>query len=213
MVQNREVQFIVEDTREGFVHPCTVNDLCRILGAVPAIDWEELQTFLLRQPSQKQLLIDPTWGRLAHSADIGQPGQPHLHRGPAIVLEAVTSSVSFKWDKSLSPSATRELERLKSDGHHVEDSGRYFIVSGDTTAARATQLYRTVLHEIGHWVDWLDRVERPSRMSGKSFADLTDAYWARPNQDREAFAHKYADRMRSRLTLDGGIPFDRIEIA
>jgi len=55
-VEGRDVLFIVEDTTEGFVHTCSVGDLCRILSLVPPDDWEGLQTFVLRQPTSTTML-------------------------------------------------------------------------------------------------------------------------------------------------------------
>jgi hypothetical protein len=210
-VGDRDIQFIVEETTEGFVHSCTVDDLCRILQLAPPGDWEGLQTFLLRQPTRKENLLEPSWGRLAHAAEIGQPNKPDIYQGPALILEAINPHASFKWSKSLSPSAKQELDRLKRDGNLVQDHGKYFLISPDINSARATQLYRTVLHEIGHWVEWLERVERPSSPDANSLVDLLDAYWARPSREREAYAHKYADALRTRLYEDGKIPFDRID--
>ena len=210
-VQGRDVLFILEETTEGFVHSCSVGDLCRILNLVPTNDWDGLQTLLLRQPTRKENLMSPCWGRLAHSAEIGQPGETNIYEGPAIILEAVDPSAHFKWNKSLSPSDMQEFNRLKGDGHVVQDQGKYFLISPNADTVRATQLYRTVLHEIGHWVDWLERVERPSAMNSGSYAALSDAYWSLPSQERESYAHKYADTVRRRLQREASIPFEPIK--
>ncbi len=73
-------------------------------------------------------------------------------------------------------------------------------------SARHTLLYRTMLHEIGHWVDWKEKVEIPADHGGDWLA-LSDAYFARPDSEREAFAHRYADTMAKQLTAAGKIPF------
>jgi len=89
--------------------------------------------------------------------------------------------------------------------------GRQHVFAPSRDAARATQLYRTLLHEIGHWVDWLNKVERPSERGG-DFEKLNDAYFQRPKNEREAFAHRYADETRERLVRLGIIPFERLEL-
>ena len=74
-------------------------------------------------------------------------------------------------------------------------------------------LFRTLFHEVGHWVDYLESVQRPA----SSAADWTDAYLAysrqydsKPVAEKEAFAHAYADRLRKELVDRNRIPFPRI---
>ena len=148
---------------------------------------------------------------MAHAAEIGHPGKANIYEGSALILQSFDPSARLKWDKSLSPLEMQEFDRLKSDGHVVKDQGKYFLISPHARTVRATQLFRTVLHEIGHWVDWLERVERLSTVNGGSYADLVDAYWARPSQEPESYAHKYADAVRRRLQKESSIPFEPIE--
>lgn len=206
-VLGRAVRFVGEEPRHGSLYVCTIRDICRLLALVPPRDWTGLTTFVFRQSTRKQWLLHPTWGRLAMAADIGEHGRKNIHSGPAILLEALDLSVSFRWGRSLDHAAVKELERLKSDGHTVTEDGRGYTISSSLDAARATQLYRTIPHEIGHWVDWLERVERPSERGEADYGDLIDRYWARSNVEREAAAHLYADVLVSRLRAAGSIPF------
>lgn len=207
-VLQRDIQFFIEATRGNCIHACTVADICHILSAVPENDWNGLHAFILRQSTRKEWLINPTWGRLAFTASVGQPGRPNLYSGPAIILEAVDPFAVWTWDKSLSPAEARELERLGADGHQVRDCGKYYKITSDATAVRATQLYRTILHEIGHWVDWLQKVERPGGDPRQKFDERRDLYFARPEAEREMFANRYADRMREKLLSESIIPFN-----
>jgi hypothetical protein len=84
--------------------------------------------------------------------------------------------------------------------------GRRYIFSMTAQSVRATQLYRTLLHEIGHWADWLEKVETPCAR-GEDFDAMADAYFARPQAEREAYAHRYADNLRAGLEREGLIPF------
>jgi hypothetical protein len=68
----------------------------------------------------------------------------------------------IEWPSSSRPQEQDEPERLRADGHQVRQVGRRHIVSTTLTSVRATQLYRTFPHEIGHWVDFLEQVKRPT---------------------------------------------------
>jgi hypothetical protein len=180
-IAGRSVSFIVENTRPGCVHPCSVSDVAHALGALPASDWAEIKT---------------TKGR-------------SLAKGPALYLDAVDLAKPIKWSTSLDAEDTQELERLKADGHEVQRSNREHAISVTAFSARNTQLYRTLLHEVGHWFDWLSKVEEPAARGGE-FDELERSYFARPRAEREAFAHRYADAQRSRLQNDGTFPFESL---
>ena len=196
-----------EKPRPDSRYVCSIGDVCSLLALIPPHDWMGLTTIVFRQSTRKQWLLHPTWGRLAMSADIGERGKKNIHSGPAILLEALDLSVPLRWGRSLNPAVAKELERLKSDGHNVAEDPRGYTISSSLKAARATQLYRTIPHEIGHWVDWLERVERPSERDEADYGELADRYWSRPSMEREAFANLYADALIGRLRTAGSIPF------
>jgi hypothetical protein len=145
------------------------------------------------------------------SAELGQSGKKVRRTGPAIFLEAVNPVAVWKWERNLSPADSLEIERLRTDGHSVEDTGKRFLFRSSLESVRATQLYRTLLHEIGHWVDWLEKVARPTETSPGLYDVLSDRYFARAPQERELFAHRYATELRKRLTSEKRIPFLRID--
>jgi hypothetical protein len=126
------------------------------------------------------------------------------------MLEAVDCSAKLKWRSALDPNDQAELARLQNDGHRVSREGHHHVLSITPKSVRATQLYRTLLHEIGHWADYLEKVERPAEGGAGEYAELSAAYFRRPNQEREAFAHRYADATRERLMKFGVLPFDPI---
>jgi hypothetical protein len=69
-------------------------------------------------------------------------------------------------------------------------------------------------HELGHWVDFLEKVQRPSATLGSDeeadgYGGLLDRYHSRPNREKEHFAHAYAERLREHLVAIRAIPFDR----
>ncbi len=202
-IWGRPVTFLVEPARASSVHACTVDDLFHMLELFPS-DWYWVRLFILRQPKRKEQTLRSAWGRLAYGVEIGQ------HRGPAVILEAVDLSRSRRWPKSLAPHDVEELERLRADGHRITTTRHGHLIHTDLTAARATQLYRTLPHEIGHWVDYQDKVIMASGRDGTSEGELSDRYFQRPAAEREAFAHRYADTLSARLRARGQIPFERI---
>ena len=69
-----------------------------------------------------------------------------------------------------------ELELLRSDGHEVASEARSYQVLSEPQAMRATQLFRTVPHEVGHYVYHQARLDN----SGATFADLSEAFQDNP---------------------------------
>ena len=207
-VDGREVIFIVEETTEGCSHACSVEDIRHVLANIPLADWDGLDTIVLRQSTRKQRILHPVWGRLFYSADLGLPGRATIRLGPAVILEALEVDAKIEWPTSLSPHGLAELERLRSDGHEIIRRGRRLQILTNPGSVRATQLYRTLLHEIGHWVDYLEKVTRPAGDDDAKWAELNRAYFSRPQDEREAFAHSYAASTAERLTKFGVLPFD-----
>ncbi|MEE8505730.1 MAG: hypothetical protein V3S40_05845 [Kiloniellales bacterium] len=205
-IHSRDFTLIVETTRQDCVHPCTVDDIAYLLGHIPSEDMEGLSLVVLRQPKRKEQILSPVWGRLLYIADFGR------FTGPAIILEAVNLSEPIHWSRSLTPEAARELERLREDGHKIVSTPREYILEPTLEAARSTMLYRTFLHEVGHWVDWLSSVARPSRgrrLSETSAKELEARYFSRPDSERESAAHLYAEKLATQLRQAGVIPFER----
>jgi len=138
-----------------------------------------------------------------------------MFRGPAIFLESTEPDFEFSLTTSMRPAARAEFERILKDGHLVTRNGSRFAVQCSLETIRNTQLYRTVLHEIGHWVDWLEKVERPvvppdrKKDEYEWRAELQARYDQRPQEEREASANQYADRMWVNLVAACVIPFER----
>ena len=115
--------------------------------------------------------------------------------GSAIHLDAQDPRQEIRWSPSLAPDEQKELSALTADGHRVARSRRWWSIRPTLDSTRATQLYRTLLHEIGHHVDW--------RRATPEF------YFRRPLQERERSAHRYAMTL-AKLEQRGAIPYDRI---
>jgi hypothetical protein len=203
--------FVVERTRADSVYACTVDDIGGMLVLAPAEhvsgnqDLPGIQGVILRQPKRKEAILSSVWGRLGYVANVGPIS------GPAIVIEAVSVPLSLKWSKHLEPAGQDELRRLQAEADESEFDGRRHILRFGLDAVRGVQLYRTVLHELGHWVDWLEKVETPSvGASDEAWQELCDRYCRRPEAEREAFAHRYANELGENLRARGVIPFERV---
>lgn len=182
----REIVFLVQATGPGYHHPCGIDDICAVLSACPAADLAALDLVVLRQPTRKQRILNPVWGRAL--AWFETPG----HSGSAIVLEAMDGK-PYRWGRSLSVEDSRELERLREDGREIHATRRGFEIRPSAPSLRHTVLYRTLLHELGHLVDRRDRTEQ--------------AWSSRAARAKEDFAHRYARERLAALRLDGVVPF------
>lgn len=194
---------LVEPCRPGFVHAVTVDDVVRMLGLLPSDDIAAIRMVVLRQPTKKQRILEPVWGRLAHHAEIGR------HEGPAILLDAAPLDQRFERSRSLPPDEAEEVERLRADGHSVTGERRWTIQT-TLTSTRSTQLFRTLPHEVGHHVHFDREVLRPARDDIDSWLALHEAYFSKPVREREDFAHRYAREVVERLSAEGRVPFPRI---
>jgi len=168
--------------------------------------------FVLRQPTRKQAVLSSVWGRLAYFAQFNA-----RLSGPAVFLEAQELGRPWRKSASMSVDARRELERLRTDGHPVEEVGGGYRWQLTLDAARSTQLYRTLLHEIGHQVDYLASVKRPQAAlnpddpaSEDLWDKLSERYWAKPTAEKETFAHRYAAEVSDLLRRQGKLPFHRL---
>ncbi|MGE3181155.1 MAG: hypothetical protein AB7N71_05950 [Phycisphaerae bacterium] len=177
---------MIEPVSRGCVHACTIDDIVRLLELMPGEDSRGFAQCVLRQPTRKQEILRPCWGRLLYWAD------GEVDRGPTIFLEAQSPSRVLRWETSLDPDEALELERLRVDGHSIDQTKREWVISSTIESIRATQLYRTIPHEMGHYVQFQRAQE-----------------FVKSHAERERFAHQYADKIRKMLINRGRIPFPR----
>lgn len=206
-INGHDFLFVLEQTRETCEHACSINDISKIIENIPTKDYGDLKLIILRQPKRKEETLSPVWGRLIYSYEF--EGDYY----PAIILEAIDFERKFKWTKKLPVESQRELERLREDGHKIVDDKRHFIADYEIDNVRNTQLYRTLIHEIGHYVHYLEFVERPGtdEEEFEEWEKRNDLYFNLPKSEKEQFAHKYADRLKKELNEKKIIPFERID--
>lgn len=155
IINGHKFRFVVEKTRQNSFHACTVEDIEQILNQIPKEDFGELELIIFRQPTRKEENLKSVWGRLIYSYEFEND------YSPAVIIEAVDLDRMFKWSKKLSIDSQKELERLKEDGHKIKMSKRFYEAEYELINIRATQLYRTLPHEFGHYVHYLEVVIRP----------------------------------------------------
>jgi hypothetical protein len=202
-VEIEGLTILVEPCKPGFVHAVTVDDVVRMMALLPADDVAAIRTVALRQPTRKQRIIEPVWGRLAYSADFA------ADEGPAILLEATPQDLRFRRSRSLSPDEAEEVERLRADGHVVSGE-RLWEIQTSLASVRSTQLFRTLPHEVGHYVHYHRAVLQPAGDDIDAHLALREAHFTRPAREREDFAHRYAREAVERLSAEHHVPFPRL---
>ncbi len=185
-VAHRDIEFIVEHPRPSWFYPCTPADVCELLKHCPSCDLETLDLIVFRQATRKQRILSPVWGRALYYAEFQR------WKGSAIVLEAQNLE-PFSWPKSLTPEHDREITRLRHDGHRIILGKRDIRIEVTPDSLRNTLLFRTLLHELGHHVD---------------FERHEIAEWRRRLPvEKEDFAHRYAAKLFADLKRRNLAPF------
>jgi hypothetical protein len=184
----RKITFVIEPTMPDWFYPCTIDDISFILAAMPP-ETLIFDLIVMRQPTRKQRILSSVWGRAIFDFDINQ------YSGSAIVIEAQTIS-PFIWSSNLSEEYKREFNRLQEDGHGIRAVRRGHEITPNINSLRNTLLYRTLLHEIGHHVDY-------QRSSDEEWDSKTSA-------TKEDFAHRYASEQFTLLKQNGVVPFDQL---
>lgn len=200
----KKLTVLFENPRKGFSYGCTPKDVAHLMEMLPEEDIEEIELVLFRQPTRKQEQQFPVWGRLVYYASIGSFG------GACINLEAFELSRGIEFPRKLSVENQAELARFKDDGHIYEGTSRTHRFTVTEASLRNHILYRTLLHEIGHWVDYDSKTLRDGQMLDEDVSVACDLYFSRPRAEREAFAHRYAAEQAERLRAEQKIPFYQI---
>ena len=203
VINEHEFLFVIEKTRTDSKHACSIDDIETIIEQIPKEDYGELKFIVLRQPKRKEETLSPTWGRLIYSYEFEN------EIFPAIIIDAVDLTRKFKWTNKLSIDDQKEIDRLIEDGHKIENDGRHFVAGYELEFIRNTQLYRTLPHEFGHYVQYLEFVERPATENEdyEIWETRLNKYFEMPQIEKENFAHKYADNLKTELTQKRAIVF------
>ncbi|MEN7342991.1 MAG: hypothetical protein AAAFM81_08600 [Pseudomonadota bacterium] len=201
-IHGTRVSFIVEPPRDDCRYACTVDDVCHVLKLLPKHHTRYIALVIMRQPTRRQEILRPVWGRLGYWSQICGC------EGPGIYLEARSAPEVQHWSSRLAPDDQRELARLEEDGHTIERVKRGYQIRCTYASIRNTLLYRTVPHEVGHYVDYLT-FKTPDGIAHAS-SEFWDLYDAKPGKDKENFAHRYADEFRALMKSAGNFPFRQL---
>jgi hypothetical protein len=204
LVKSGTIPICIERTRKSAVHACTVEDILHLISLLPMSDLQGLGLIVLRQPKRKEETLNPVWGRLIYGFEFSKQLMP------AIIIESVELGKRFIRNKKMDNEDNKEFKRLKEDGHDFKENKTHYVTEFTMEAARNTQLYRTILHEIGHFVEYSQKVLNfketdTEELYGKREFD----YFKIPSIEKEIFAHKYATDIGGNLREIGGIPFER----
>lgn len=203
-INEHEFVFIVEELHLDAYHSCSVDDVAKIIKHIPLEDYGDLKFIVFRQPKRKEMILSSVWGRLIYYFEFEDECYP------AIILESIQYDGKLKWPRKLSVELQIDMERLKRDGHIFNEDKRYYHVELLPENVRQTQLYRTLLHEFGHYVQFLNVVEKPASEDEEyeEWEKRWDFYHdSIPSSEKEKFAHTYAEKLRNRLEEEGIIPF------
>lgn len=201
VITGKPVLFIFEVPREGFTYGCTPADILHLFSLIPLEEWQPTDFILFRQPTRKQTLLKPVWGRCIYRAEVfGKDGS-------AIVIEAQKVGAKLVWPRKCKLEDRDELERLKQDGHQFESDKRRHVATLTQETIRSTILYRTFLHELGHWENYRQDVLNPQTRISKHRTRAEDLYYSRPASERESFAHSFAQKLEAYLKARNEIPF------
>jgi hypothetical protein len=188
-IGERDIRFVVEPASAGYFYPCTVEDACRVLCAIePFVRTLEMVVF--RHPTQKQRLMQPVWGRFVSWYDFRQ------QQSAAVIIESQRLA-PIRWPLSLGLESRAELERLREDGHRIERTRRGHDIHPSSESMRNTVLFRTLLHEVGHHVDF-------------NRSDL-ETWWGKNSRVKEDYAHRFADMAMATLRDEGNAPFPPLQ--
>lgn len=205
-INGHDFVFIIEKTRSTSAHACSIDDIAMILNYIPQEDYGDLKFIVFRQPKRKEEIVTPVWGRLIYSYEFENDFSP------AIILESFDTKKKIKWPKKLKVSDQKEFERLKKDGHNFIENNNNFIADLKLEFVRNTQLYRTVLHEFGHYVHYLNVVVKPANKNENinDWEKREEIYYKIPKIEKEVFADQYAEKLKNELINKKIIPYDRI---
>ena len=206
VINNHEFIFVVEDTLQDYTHACSVDDVAHIIEHLPTEDYGEMKFIIFRQPKRKEARLSSVWGRLIYFFELEKEDHP------AIILEAFCIDDTLEWPRKLSVDNRLEFQRLQDDGFVFVESKKSYQSTLTKQLVRNTQLYRTLLHEFGHYVHYLTIVERPAGEDVDEWDKLKDFYHENiPSSEKEVFAHSYAQKIQKKLKKEGIIPFENKE--
>ncbi|MEM8689014.1 MAG: hypothetical protein AAGF81_16905 [Pseudomonadota bacterium] len=203
-LKGNRLRILYERPRDGFTYGCSPADVIKMLTSIVNHTPSLPNIVAFRQPTRKQQQLKPVWGRFVYFAEFGKI------QGTAIILEAQELGATLKWPKRMSLADQAEYERLVSDGHSFEELKRHYKCSLTEHTVRNTVLYRTLLHELGHLVQYHQEVLMRPMALDQDQDVARELYFSKPSSEREVFAHAFASELYQTLESSGHVPFQSL---
>ena len=200
-----QLKILYEQPQEGFTYGCSPSDVVKILSAAMHLVPGLPDIIAFRQPTRKQRQHKPVWGRFLYFTEFGK------HQGTAILLEAQELGATLKWSKRMTLDDRAEYDRLIGDGHFFKEAKRHYEAKLLKHPVRNTILYRTLLHELGHWVQYHQEVLNGPTALDEDRDTTSELYFAKPRATREGYAHTFAAKLAQSQRLDRVIPFEPLK--
>ncbi|MEX0364907.1 MAG: ImmA/IrrE family metallo-endopeptidase [Ruegeria sp.] len=199
------LKILYEEPRVGHTYGCSPSDVIKVLTLAADLVPSLPDIVAFRQPTRKQRQQHPVWGRFLYFGEFGR------HEGAAIILEAQELNAPLSWPKRMSLEDRAEFLRLVEDGHSFTEAKRRFQSTLAEAPIRNTVLYRTLLHELGHWVHYHQEVLNSPTALHENQDIASDLYFSKSVSEREDYAHAFAEKLRQALRQTDEIPFDPLE--
>ena len=237
-INGNRFEFVIETTREKVNHACTVDDLAEMIRHIPPADYGDLNLIVLRQPKRKEEKLASVWGRLIYwyefegdfrpaviieatdckrtfkwTKKLSVDDQKELKRLKKDGHEFVTTKRHFIANYNIENVRNTQLYRTLP--HEFAHYIHYHNV-----VIKPLEKMKKALDKLDIQIDDNDTTETNPLFS--KWEEMDDAYRAKIEEnekkyfaiikdEKEVFAHNYADKLIRKLKACESIPFDRIE--
>jgi len=236
-INGNRFEFVIEATREKVNHACTVDDLAEMIRHIPPADYGDLNLIILRQPKRKEENLALVWGRLIYYYEFEKSFRPaviieatdcertlkwpkklsvddqkELDRLRKDGHQFVTTKRHFIANYDIENVRNTQLYRTLPHefGHYIHYHNvvikplKKMKAELDKLDAEMPECNTTTKSWYKKWLKMLDEyTAQLEQNEAKYFAIIKD--------EKEVFAHTYADKLIQKLEACEAIPFDRIE--
>jgi len=237
-INGNRFEFVIEATRDKVNHACTVDDLAEMIRHIPPTDYGDLNLIVLRQPKRKEENLSSVWGRLIYYYEFEGNFRPAVII-EAMDCEQrlkLPKKLSVDDQKELERLRKDGHQFTVTKRHFIAN---YNIENVRNTQLYRTlphefghyiHYHKIVLKPLKKMKKELDKLD--AQIDGNDTAatnplftkwdEMDDAYrtkieenekkyFAIIKDEKEVFAHNYADKLIQKLEACEAIPFDRIE--
>lgn len=237
-INGNRFEFVIEATRENVHHACTVDDLAEMIRHIPPADYGDLNLIVLRQPKRKEENLALVWGRLIYYYEFEKNLRPAViieavdckrtFKWPKkLALDDQKELDRLRKDGHQFTTTKRHFI-ANYDIDNVRNTQLYRTLPHEF--GHYVHYHTVVIKPLKKMKAELDKLE--TQIGGNDTAttnplftkwdEMDNAYLAAIEQnekkyfaiikdEKEVFAHNYADKLIQKIETCGAIPFDRIE--